>query len=424
MVLESMTYEEIASQMAADYPEACDKASMCFGHRQAYHRYVIKNLGSNQPHVFKPQTFTSKNHNSFTILYSVLGKSDYKKVGLTHHIYMTFLRKEGLYAVATNIEHDFFIIHTPHFFARYKERALKNMALTATESMADFFSKQANFNMGHTDNPKYKNSTFVVSNVGVYLAEHYSSNILIMKTFISFEMLKNQQIDDKELMMEIVKVSNQYVTELNIPELVQEKREKATNINYYGDLKIVNGVNDEQIKFSYIKGESHKDQIKKFYEDSLAMSFAINRDELKEALAPTLQGDYSKQAFYPIELITGSESHYIIIPRFDINVNHLTTTTFQYYQINDERYFMTNCDESMLKHNIFSQKLLEQYQRFHKELIDLSIEMVAVNFFIRLECIKPLQYIDKNKFVSDINFGKIYGMQIDENNDLYETYSK
>lgn len=93
---------------------------------------------------------------------------------------------------------DEFSFYTPHLFDRYRERKLKDISKPKLQTMFDFFKTNATSRFNRVNNDKYANSIFSVCPNGVTLGSEISDKIIENRTYITFEMLKSDQVQDEE----------------------------------------------------------------------------------------------------------------------------------------------------------------------------------------------------------------------------------
>ena len=207
MIVDSMTYQEIAAEVKKDYHSYIEfRKDMAFGMLSKYRRYMLKEAKDNQQVFFKPINFTTPSGNTYVIQYNSKGRSDYKRNPLLFIPYMYFYRPDGIYAVMiTGDKFDCFSFYTPHLFDRYRERELKDINKPKLQTILDFFRNNATTTFQSVDNAKYENSIFNVSPKGVLLGSQLSEYIYEYRTYITFDMLRGEQIDRKDKLQDAVK---------------------------------------------------------------------------------------------------------------------------------------------------------------------------------------------------------------------------
>lgn len=202
MIVDSMTYKEIISEFQYDWNQFIyDKLTNCFGMANTYRRYMLKYM-KDDPVFFTPIEFESKRGNTYIVRFSCKGKADYKKNGLIVTLYMYYRIHGRIYAVlSTGGNRDTFIFYTPHLFDRYRERELKDLSLNKLHVVNEFFKSNSTANFMSLDNPKYVNSLYGVSKSGILLGKKITDSLYEIKTYITFDMLKGTQINDKNNLM-------------------------------------------------------------------------------------------------------------------------------------------------------------------------------------------------------------------------------
>ena len=211
MIVDSMSYEEIVAEFKKDWHSYFPNVLPQIMEDKKYRRYMLKQTKDNVRVYFKPIELTSKRGNKYILQLSSKGKSDYKKSGLLFILYMYYHRPEGIYVVmltskgSRTLEEDLYNVYTPHLFDRYRERDLKDIHKPKMQTIIDFFQHNATGEFLTVDNVKYPNSIFVTVPTGVLLGSIYNEQIFELRTYVSFEMLKGNQIEDSEVLAASVK---------------------------------------------------------------------------------------------------------------------------------------------------------------------------------------------------------------------------
>lgn len=211
MIVDSMTYEEIISEFKKDWRNYFPNVLPGFMNNNKYRRYMLKEAKDNVPVFFKPIELTSNRGNKYILQINSKGRSDYKRSGLLFIVYMYYHRPEGIYVVmlgsngSWTVNDDFYNVYTPHFFDRYRERELKDIHKPKLQTIIDFFKHNATGRYITVDNDKYKNSIFYTVPTGVMLGSIYNEYIFELRTYITFTMLKDEQIDNGEILAARVK---------------------------------------------------------------------------------------------------------------------------------------------------------------------------------------------------------------------------
>lgn len=192
-----LTNEELVAEFRHDW--FSNLRDRCYGiiSDPKYRKYILNNVKNDQRHYFKPVKL-EENGNTYILQIDTKGRSDYKKNGLLFIIYRLYTRKEG-----NRPKEDKYCIFPPHLFERYRERVLKDTNLPEEDTIFKFLQ---NDNGTFKDIPKYHekhiDSLFCVTTEGVMLGKKLNDALMIAKTYISYEMLKESQIDDREIVLE------------------------------------------------------------------------------------------------------------------------------------------------------------------------------------------------------------------------------
>jgi hypothetical protein len=210
MITDNMSYSEIANEFKSDWSNYLSDRIPEIMETPKYRKFVLKNVKDEQECYFKPVDI-KVNGNNYILQISTVGRSEFKKKGLRFRIYMYYTRKEGTYVIMrlsfSEIVKggDTYCIYPPHLFERYRERVLGQTYLSEMETIFKFFENDnGTFNSFTKNLEKYPNSLFSVTTNGVMLGEKLNDNIIIAKTYVSFDMLKGNQIEDKQKLLDSV----------------------------------------------------------------------------------------------------------------------------------------------------------------------------------------------------------------------------
>lgn len=210
MIVDSMTYEEVVAEFKKEWRNYFPSILNRYIEDNKYRRYMLK-AKDNELVFFKPIELTSPRGNKYILQINSKGRSDYKKYGLLYTVYMYYHRPEGIYVAmlgsigSWTTKDDFYNIYTPHFFDRYRERELKDIHKPKLQTIIDFFTHNATGQYINVDNDKYKNSIFYTVPTGVMLGSIYNDYIFELRTYITFDMLRDEQVDNSEILAARVK---------------------------------------------------------------------------------------------------------------------------------------------------------------------------------------------------------------------------
>ena len=213
-----MTYEEIAAEYAKDEAEIATK---CDGKMRRYfneYRRKIISAPADKDIFFEPNRLTSTRGNEYMMQTFSHGKNNFKKYGLFYYDFMYFHRKEGIHVVIDTsnnpvLGHNYSIF-IPHFFQRYKERFLNGGELNSFELFVEFFSHNQTLSVQEIHSDKYENSVYMACDQGIVLGSKINNTLYVMKTFITYDMLKGGQVeisqDLSESLCEVVDINREF----------------------------------------------------------------------------------------------------------------------------------------------------------------------------------------------------------------------
>ena len=205
MIINTMTFEEIADELNRDYMDEIDRKLYSIEKNSLYRRTILKS----QKHGlinFKPITFKSKRGNTIILTPYVASRSLYKKTHeLQFSIIATFYyRRTHFVAWLTSDAIDLkpsVYFYPSHLFERYGERFLKENFIMNTENFSCFFLKNRAVSFfANCPHPKYKNHLFATINDGVLFGETIDRHVQFFKTYITFDMLKGMQVDSSNFL--------------------------------------------------------------------------------------------------------------------------------------------------------------------------------------------------------------------------------
>jgi len=186
MIVPAMSVTEIYKELARDYDYCVSRIQRDMNQ---YRRAIIKS--SKFPMCFKPIDYVAPSRNHFIILVEAKSKRDASDPFITFVGY--YLRPEGIYAAMafpTSGGEKRIFLYPPHFFERYKERYLKE-EVTTLDSIKTYFKINSANILEFTEGDKFRGSC----NQGFVFGEKLLTNVFIIKTFVSNEMLKGEQIE-------------------------------------------------------------------------------------------------------------------------------------------------------------------------------------------------------------------------------------
>lgn len=121
--------------------------------------------------------------------------SDNKKSGAKNprvNTYVSMDSKEGKYIISiakSDIGNDFYIIYTPHFFRRYRERFLNDDNMAVNDVVKTFITR----NTYHVANIAKGDNIFGMCNDGIIFFKDKDKDVTVAMTFISRDLQKDFQ---------------------------------------------------------------------------------------------------------------------------------------------------------------------------------------------------------------------------------------
>ena len=207
MIVKTMSYEEIQSECLQELREEnLGRAFAIVNNDNKYRRYILKNKKkcSENNVFFKPFTIKSKRNNTILVIPACY------KGDLVVFCSVIYNFGYGNYVFSFNASGNS-IIFTPHFLTRYKERCLKDKDISIFDVIREFIKSITNNRTGVLLSMDEANipEDILVKVKSKYPGEHYISSkedglaivekvsdILIYKTMLSKDILKENQLDD------------------------------------------------------------------------------------------------------------------------------------------------------------------------------------------------------------------------------------
>lgn len=196
MIVPSMTLEDVARQFQGDYGDLLAK--------RKYFQPKFSSLAKRStrfPLSAQYDYVSHTNHNRYIYFYSVHKRGQWNE---PHCIVVgIYDRPEGKYAITSTNAGKTYIFYPPHFFARYRERILKDDTIHGEDLIKRFFKVNDRFSKeplteAHTKAfQKYESEGDAIQAArcteGNIFLEIQSPKIVIVKTIISDEMLFEDQ---------------------------------------------------------------------------------------------------------------------------------------------------------------------------------------------------------------------------------------
>jgi hypothetical protein len=195
MIVDSMTKEEIRQEYIADLPSI--KRKTFYLHEALKCRRAIIQA-KHFPLHFKPTEHISPRKNNYFISFVSTSKKDIK-LGPIESDFLYYHRPEGIYAATIDYDCLCITIYSPHFFDRYRERYLKDTSIPKLEVIKEYF--KYNSTIRRTRDRRLSDNGICGTGMhGAVLGIEESHEIHLFKTFVSFDMLKQDQTNTHDLL--------------------------------------------------------------------------------------------------------------------------------------------------------------------------------------------------------------------------------
>ena len=192
LIVDSMTPMEMFDELVDDALKVSRKIKYLI---PEYRRNVLKRTSF--PVIFKPIDYLSPRKNNWIIVFRAENKKDADKIAITYvciadssHGLQVFLVPvlDGIVSV---------FMFSLHFLQRYRDRFMNGYYdLKGFELINHFFSRNSTFSSD--DNVEDKRIFNASCEDGVCLGIKKDTDFYILRTFITYEMLRGKQIDTFE----------------------------------------------------------------------------------------------------------------------------------------------------------------------------------------------------------------------------------
>ena len=192
LVVDNMSLREMYTELVNDGPNVTAKVEyLCNNFR----RNVLKR--TRFPVQFKPVDYVSPKKNKWIIIFTAKSKKDAETPAITY--VCTANARGGIYVFMISLFQGdpCVLMFPPHFFQRYRDRFMEgNNDIKGIDLIKYFFCRNPTFSSDESVEDKRIFQTSCED--GVCLGIEKEKNIFIQRTFITYEMLKNDQIDTFE----------------------------------------------------------------------------------------------------------------------------------------------------------------------------------------------------------------------------------
>lgn len=189
MILPNFTEKEMTSEYLADMREV-----LAFSDKldQKWRRAVIK--ATRFPLFSTPRIYTSKRNNRWIVLLEARSKKEYGEFSRITFVCVVNDRR-GYYAIMHSFVggQPIYIFYAPHFFSRFRDRA--GCEANGIELIAEFFRLNASYVFDFKDDSEGGTHVYGSTKEGVAMGMLSEHKNILFKTFVTYEMLKGEQVD-------------------------------------------------------------------------------------------------------------------------------------------------------------------------------------------------------------------------------------
>ncbi len=187
MYVETMALGDITKEIMKDKTYLLSKIVYVTGDTK--YRKLCMKLSEKKLHFFKRVDFTSKQTRlDYHLIPFTFGKRDYLKNSLGFLIFATFRKHNQLWTGFLYDNGTKVLFFTSHFFDRYEER--EDLSTTSRlDLMTGFFTRNRAFCTFDYTHPDHPNSMFVSLVEGVGLGTKIDGSMVLVKTYVSNDML-------------------------------------------------------------------------------------------------------------------------------------------------------------------------------------------------------------------------------------------
>lgn len=198
LVVDKMTNLEMFAELVEDAPNVTVKVENV---ATKYRREILKR--TRFPIVFKAIDYISPRKNHWIIIFRASSRKDANEPEINYACMAD--SKHGRYAFMVSRYNDepAILMFPPHLFQRYRDRFLDgDTTLKGSELIKHFFTRNKSFQSDESVEDKRVINTSCED--GVCLGEEKDKNFIVLKTFLTYEMLKGRQIEVHESLYDLL----------------------------------------------------------------------------------------------------------------------------------------------------------------------------------------------------------------------------
>ena len=161
---------------------------------KAAHKLLNKTF-SNEWTYYKPLEFKSASGISYILQPINCGRNVPKKDRIGCNLIGYFINSKGLHFISeiTDADGTNLWVYIPHFLNRYRERFVKDATLDKIQLIKDYIRRNKLNLRTYIKSTKYPDSYYAIINDGLCLCTDHGKGIIEVKTFLTWDMLGEDQ---------------------------------------------------------------------------------------------------------------------------------------------------------------------------------------------------------------------------------------
>lgn len=412
-----MTYQEKRDEFRRDFEKNVAPAYIhCFGNEKKFER-IARKLPNDKHYHFPVIEYDSKGGNHYMLFYSVRGKKGFKKTGLQCNAVIVYTTADGKLAAMTALDDTPATFWSQHFFQRFRERGLKDEALSLHDTMVAFFKELTYAQGKEVDSEKYENNIYTMIDRGLMLGtfEYGEERVLSYRTFISNEMIKEGQYDDYA---ELVERALAEERNLDRPDYILRYEAKhKDDVLFYGKPIVIDGLNEGHYSFYDAKRfESHDEALKTYMRSLLTGDVTIDDEENKQRLwykyvsNQRKKGNMAPMCSAPLMYHSADGFKFWTVILTTYHNDRSRYCRFAPYRVGNDVFVMMKVENSgpRMVNFIFNVSVLEKFKDMRKELKGWSVEDAYTPFIQHLS-IDEFFMVDDHSIAINTNYGQFVG---------------
>ena len=208
MIVQSMTELELLDELKKDLPQISDYIVFLSNSRK-YRKAIQVSKPKDNKYIFVVNDWKSRRNNHYTFILYTRSLSYLSKNGFDNAT-LTFIKRGNNICALRLINCDGELsleVCTSHFIERYNQRFLKKPFLSHKETFIEYYKRNNVFLLIPLPSDVHEYNNLASVNDGYCFLKREDDNILILRTFISRDMLFGPQYDAADLVDQSLKAS-------------------------------------------------------------------------------------------------------------------------------------------------------------------------------------------------------------------------